>query len=67
MRACFLGQNVCALGFGVATLQTPKLEELPSAPHAGDDGEPAGQRDGRNKSFLPLPAQVSSPVGVPAR
>lgn len=25
MRACFLGQNVCALGFGVATLQTPPL------------------------------------------
>lgn len=23
MRACFLGQNICALGFGVATLQTP--------------------------------------------
>jgi hypothetical protein len=25
MRACFLGQNICALGFGVATLQTPPL------------------------------------------
>lgn len=25
MRACFLGQNVCALGFGVAVLQTPPL------------------------------------------
>lgn len=23
MRACFLGQNVTALGFGVAMLQTP--------------------------------------------
>ena len=25
MRACFLGQSVTALGFGVATLQTPRL------------------------------------------
>jgi hypothetical protein len=25
MRACFLGQNIFALGFGVATLQSPPL------------------------------------------
>jgi hypothetical protein len=25
MRACFLGQNVCALGYGVAMVQTPPL------------------------------------------
>jgi hypothetical protein len=25
MRACFLGQNICALGFGVATLQMPPV------------------------------------------
>jgi hypothetical protein len=25
MRACFLGQNICALGFGVATLRAPPL------------------------------------------
>jgi hypothetical protein len=25
MRACFLGQNICSLGFGIATLQTPPL------------------------------------------
>ena len=31
MRACFLGQNVCALGFGVAIVQTPPLQE-PSEP-----------------------------------
>jgi hypothetical protein len=37
MRACFLGQNILALGFGVATLQTPPLvmdelaEETPEA------------------------------------
>jgi len=37
MRACFLGQNVCALGFGVATLQTPPLmpdEATPDVPAA---------------------------------
>jgi hypothetical protein len=32
MRACFLGQNICALGFGVATLQTPPLMSEPSGP-----------------------------------
>ena len=30
MRACFLGQNVCALGFGVATLQTPPMMSEPN-------------------------------------
>jgi hypothetical protein len=33
MRACFLGQNVCALGFGVATLQTPPMLEEPAKPY----------------------------------
>jgi hypothetical protein len=32
MRACFLGQNICALGFGVATLQTPPLMSEPNGP-----------------------------------
>ena len=27
MRAYFLGQNVCALGFGVAMVRTPPLEQ----------------------------------------
>jgi len=42
MRACFLGQNVCALGFGVATLQTPPL--LP---------EPDGSRPGQAAAIIP--------------
>jgi hypothetical protein len=25
MRAGFLGQNICVLGFGIATLQAPRL------------------------------------------
>jgi|HubBroStandDraft_5_1064220.scaffolds.fasta_scaffold1205821_2 hypothetical protein len=32
MRACFLGQNVCALGFGVAMVQSPPLDETGRVP-----------------------------------
>jgi hypothetical protein len=39
MRACFLGQNVCALGFGVATLQTPPLMYEPN----GQEPDPAAK------------------------
>ncbi len=28
MRACFMGPNIFALGYGVATLQTPRLSPL---------------------------------------
>jgi hypothetical protein len=31
MRACFLGQTVCALGYGIATLQLPPPSENGSA------------------------------------
>jgi hypothetical protein len=27
MRACFLGRNICALGYGVAIVQTPPLAD----------------------------------------
>jgi hypothetical protein len=39
MRACFLGQNICALGFGVATLQSPPLllDEQTGKPLAAND------------------------------
>jgi hypothetical protein len=30
MRACFLGQSVCTLGFGVAVIQTPPAEDKPA-------------------------------------
>jgi hypothetical protein len=37
MRACFLGQNVFALGYGVATLQSPPLVlPLPPLPTGPD-------------------------------
>ena len=41
MRACFLRQNVCALGYGVATLQTPPLQDEDS----GELQDTAGERD----------------------
>jgi hypothetical protein len=35
MRACFLGQNICNLGYGVATLQAPPLVmDTPVRPHS---------------------------------
>ena len=46
MRACFLGQNVTSLGFGVAMLQTPPLPEPePPQTSAKDfaDVEPASK------------------------
>jgi hypothetical protein len=43
MRACFLGQNICALGFGVATLQTPPLRVDEAAEKPLD--QPAAEKD----------------------
>ena len=41
MRACFLGQNICALGFGVAMVQSPPLHEpLEAEPEANMGQEP---------------------------
>ena len=62
MRACFLGQNICALGYGVATLQAPPLvmdvpaEEPLAAPneHVSDEkSAPAA---------LPLPLLGAHPL-----
>jgi hypothetical protein len=36
MRACFLGQNVCALGYGVAMVQTYCLVDPPHQPGEGE-------------------------------
>ena len=38
MRACFLGQNICALGYGVAMVQSPQLRE-PETDEAATFGE----------------------------
>jgi len=61
MRACFLGQNVCALGYGVATLQAPPLvmdvpaEEPIEAPPAD---VPAAPPQGQAVLLLSLPPSV---------
>jgi hypothetical protein len=57
MRACFLGQSVTALGFGVATLQTPPLvaDEATGKPledHADSRSEAVGQNAVRHALML---------------
>ena len=42
MRACFLGQNVTALGYGVAILHTPRLPD-PEPPLGEKPVPPEGQ------------------------
>jgi len=37
MRACFLGRNICGLGFGVATLHAPPLIMDAPAPASQPD------------------------------
>jgi len=75
MRACFLGQNICALGFGVATLQTPPLMSEPNGPELDDlaagfapDLTPA--RAGhdistREGTASPLAGMVEKPIHLP--
>jgi len=43
MRACFLGQNICALGFGVAMLQTRPLSEEPHPMDPDESGAPGSK------------------------
>ena len=50
MRACFLGQNIRALGYGVATLQTPPLvmdvpAEMPLTAPASGHAEQNDKKD----------------------
>ena len=60
MRAGFLGQNICALGFGIATLQAPRLvmdepvrEPLGEAPVNGPMQEPAADaKDTLSTTFV---------------
>ncbi len=45
MRACFLGQNICNLGYGVAILQAPRLVmDEPAPPHSGTDSQHSPDR-----------------------
>lgn len=60
MRACFLGQNICALGFGVATLQTPPL---PVGERTGEPLRRAPPEDGDNPA--PPPPGLAAPrIGI---
>jgi hypothetical protein len=51
MRACFLGQNICGLGFGIATLHTPPLVMDHPAPESVESG--AVLTIGQHVSTLP--------------
>jgi hypothetical protein len=54
MRAGFLGQNICALGFGIATLQAPRLvmDQPVEGPLTPPD-EDSVQMDGKAKPAAP--------------
>jgi hypothetical protein len=59
MRAGFLGQNICALGFGIATLQAPRLVmdepvREPLAPPPANESTPQPE-EGEKKTFHPQP------------
>lgn len=58
MRACFLGQNVCALGYGVAMVQTLPAEKKPLPETVPPAGPPAGpQAPVPNRMFAELKRQ----------
>jgi hypothetical protein len=66
MRACFLGQNVCALGYGVAVVQT-----LPAGPEgakpAAEQGPPPAPLpnrmfEGLRKQFSNVNGRQLSPI-----
>lgn len=71
MRACFLGQNICALGFGVATLQMPPLvpEDDPGVRYGTEVPPPSGRSHASPHAMtraarqcLPSPAKPSLPL-----
>ncbi len=45
MRACFMGPNVCALGYGVAMIQSPPLQNEQTGEPARSQTGFAGKRD----------------------
>ncbi len=60
MRACFLGQNVCALGYGVATLQTPPMPDEDPAKPKGTPDKPGRARQDQ-PGAMPAPFPVEKP------
>ena len=57
MRACFLGQNVCALGFGVALIQSPPADP-PATPREAGAAAP-------NRAPNPMPNPMFAALGRP--
>jgi len=58
MRACFLGQNITKLGYGVAILHTPRLPDPPSPqpedqPAPADNPPPAGENSSARRAPEP--------------
>jgi hypothetical protein len=62
MRACFLGQNICALGYGVATLQAPPLvmDEPVKEPSAAPNEHVSDEKSA--PAALPLPLLGAHPL-----
>ena len=54
MRACFLGQNICNLGYGVATLQTPRLVMDTPVHTLADAEKPVGPDQNMGISEAPI-------------
>jgi hypothetical protein len=68
MRACFLGQNICALGFGVATLQTPRLllDEQTGRPLTANDEHVTLAGDKRTTASASRRLSASAPCSKSA-
>jgi len=70
MRAGFLGQSICSLGFGIATLQAPRLvmdtpvpEPLAQPPANESTQEPASRTD-EKASLSTAPVTISQRLCV---
>jgi hypothetical protein len=62
MRAGFLGQSICSLGFGIATLQAPRLVmDQPVEEPLTPPGEDITKVDEKSSSPLSTPAVTIPP------
>ena len=62
MRACFLGQNICTLGYGVATLQAPPLVMDQPVRMLSETEKAVSPRPGMNIPEAPIePRPVANP------
>ena len=62
MRAGFLGQSICSLGFGIATLQAPRLVmDQPTDDPLTPPGEKAHREDEKGAAVPSTAAVTISP------